>query len=75
MDRTLRRFFSILLCICMILGMTSGAAAYAQGVGEQTAALGETEPNQTAASTDETVSSEPADFTQEVDGTDVTAST
>lgn len=72
MDRTLRRFLSILLCICMTLGMTSGAAAYAQGEGDQMAVLGETDPNQTAASTDETASSEAAGLTEE---TDATAST
>ncbi len=75
MDRTLRRLFSIFLCICITLGMMSGAAAHAQGTGEQTAVLGETEPNQTAVSVDETASSEAADFTQEVDGTDAAAST
>lgn len=69
MDRTLRRLFSILLCICMTLGMMSGAAAYAQSAGEQTAALGETEPNQAAPPIDETASSEADGLMEETDAT------
>ncbi len=75
MDRTLRRLFSILLCICVTLGMMSGAVAYAQGTEEQAAASGETVPDQTTACMDETVPAETTDFTQEPDGTDAAAST
>jgi len=59
----------------MTLGMMSGAAVHAQDVGEQTAALGETDPNQTAASTDETTSPEAAGDTEEADASDSTEET
>ncbi len=64
-----------MLCICMILGMTSGMSAYAQGMEKYVTVSGETIHNQTAPSMDEAAPSEADDFTQEADGTDVTAST
>lgn len=75
MNRTRRRLFSILLCICMTLSMMSGTTAYAQGMDGQTAASGETEPNQTAPAVEQTVSDGTAGAPEETGGTDVPAST